>query len=207
MTSIKNLNPRSLVMTVNECFYCKKQDETIKYIYVDRLFGVKACNEHNEHAESDMKSYMKKYNIVHVKEAILLPEVKELFDFLTDDMKIVRTNGTVDSGWKLLHNFYEFIPSFKKVDGVWRFPIMKETSDLDYTTKMVRISSMFDEKLDYHKNENFSKLVENAISSLELKLSSYIEKDFVVDYEDEHPSIKKFVINGRMVRVFEHESV
>lgn len=207
MASIKNLNPRSLVMTVNECFYCKKQDETIKCIYVDRLFGVKACIEHNEHAESDMKSYMKKHNIIHVKEAILIPEVKELFDFLTDDMKNVRTNGTVDSGWKLLHNFYEFIPSFKKVDGVWRFPVIKETSDLDYVTKMVQISSMFDEKLDYHKNKDFKKLVDNAISSIESKLASYIEKEFTIEHEDEHPSIKNFVINERMVRVFEHKSI
>ena len=192
-------------MTVNECFYYKKQDETIKWIYVDRLLGMKVFNEHNENTESDMESYMKKHKIVHVKEAILLPEVKELFDFLTDDIKIVRTNGTVDSGWKLLHNFYEFFPSFKKVDGVWRFPVIKESSDLDYTTKMIHISSMFDKKLDYHKSENFVKLVENAISSLETKVSSYVEKDFVVEYEDEHPSIKTIVMNGRMVRVFENK--
>ena len=207
MSTIKSLNPRSLVMTINECFYCKKTEEKIRCICVDRLFGVKACDEHKEHAEADMKSYMKKNKIIHVKDGIEIPEVKQLFDFLSDNMKILRTNGYVDSGWKLNKNAYDFIPSFKKVDDVWRFPAIKITEDeMDFTTKTIRMYAMLDERLEYVKDSKFIKLVKDACDTLDSKLDSYKEKSNLTDYSEEHPSISKYVIDGKVVRVFEHVS-
>lgn len=204
MSEIKSLNPRSLVMTVNECFYCK-ETEKIRFICVDRLFGVKACEEHKEHAEADMQSYMKKNKIIHVKDGIEIPEVKQLFDFLTDNIKIIRTNGNVDSEWKLNKNSYDFVPSFRKVDDDWRFPVIKITEDeMDFTTKNIRMSSMLDERLEYFKESKFSKLVKDACDILDSKLDSYKEKYNMQDYTEEHPSIAKYVIDGKIVRVFEN---
>ncbi len=204
MSEIKSLNPRSLVMTMNKCFYCK-ETEKIRFICVDRLFGVKSCNEHKEHAEADMQSYMKKNKIIHVKDGIEIPEVKQLFDFLTDNMKIIRTNGNVESGWKLNKNSYDFVPSFRKVDDNWRFPVIKITEDeMDFTTKTIRMSLMLDERLDYMKDSKFIKLVKDACNSLDFKLDSYKEKSNMEDYTEEHPTILKCMIDGKVVRVFEN---
>ncbi len=185
--------------------FIAKKPEKIRFICVDRLFGVKACEEHKEHGEADMKSYMKKNKIIHVKDGIEISEVKQLFDFLTDNIKIIRTSGDIDSGWKLNKNAYDFIPSFRKVDGDWRFPAIKITEDeIDFTTKTIRMSSMLDERLDYVKDAKFIKLVKDACDSLDSKLDSYKEKSNMEDYTEEHPTIVKCMIDGKVVRVFEN---
>ena len=199
----KSLNPCSLVMTREECFYCHKFDSSLRMFVVDRLYGMKACSLHYENAQTDIKSFMKKNKIIHIKEAIQNQDIKNFFNFLGDNMKIIRTNGSVDDGWKLMEENYDSIPSLKIIKGKWCFPVVKYTNKVDVISKMVVFSEMNNPLLGYFSDKNFDTILKNALNAIELIIDSYPDntEDETTEYMDRE-DIYHCVVDDKIARVF-----
>ncbi len=204
MNKIKNINPRTLVMTVNQCFYCdKKQD--IKMVCVDRLFGVKACDEHYEHARNNIKNYMKKNKMIYAHSIIKNEKVKEFFDYFKKSMKVVRSSGIIDKGWNFMVKDPEFIPLVKFVNNEWIIPVIKnESNGYDGVCKNIKFKSLMDQDLDYCYDPNFVNMYNEVV---EIFNNEVIISDENVSEETEDfldgPCIVKYKIGDRDVRVFE----
>ena len=93
MEVINSLNPCSLVMTKGSCFYCNKNDNSVKMFCIERLFGMKACSDHYANAEKDIYRYYKENNKINIKDAMKNEDIKQFIDYLGDNIKVIRSNG------------------------------------------------------------------------------------------------------------------
>jgi hypothetical protein len=202
MQNIKSLNPRNLVMTVNKCFYCDN-NENIYMVCVDRLFGLKTCPEHKANAKKDINAYMKKNKSIHAYRAMKNNDVKDFFNYFQNEMKVVRSNGVIDSGWKLMVNNFDSMPTIRFHNGEWLIPVIKMQEGRDGVIKNIKLSDFLNPDLGYSSNENFIRMYRkvNDYFSEEIKLDDEEINKEPENYPD-LPDIIKYNINGQVVRVF-----
>ncbi len=202
MTEIKSLIPIRLVMTFDECFYCKKKDD-LKIYQVDRLFGLRACKDHHEYMFRDCKAYMHIKNIVHIRDAILDENIKNLLEYFGDKLRVIRSNGDINDDWRIVKESWEFIPSFKKIKNKWSIMVEKISID-DSISKFVKLETFLDPKLGYINDKRFKILVNKAIASLDagLYIDHFIAQPKPEEYRDESPNIVHVIKDGIPGRVF-----
>jgi hypothetical protein len=176
--SINNsIYPRNLVMSPIGCFYCKSENE-IKLFLIDHLFGLKACKDHYENANKDCKIYMHQNKIVLFQDALDNQIIKKLFDYLENEISIIRSNGNIDNGWKIIKsNYYCFtsITDFSSNitngnntihNSEWCIKIEKDNEN-ESIVKHITLLSLLDNKLDYYKNEEFVNILNKSIKILD----------------------------------------
>ena len=204
MATYDCLTPRRLVMTLNGCFYCNVCNDTnLKMILVDHLFGLKACPDHCENAKRDVNAYMHREKMVLVKDAIKNNDIKNLFDYLGDNIKIIRSNGEKDEGWLICKSSFDFIPSISKYNNEWSIILEKKNED-GVITKRVVLNSLKNPELGYIHDNTFSVLLDKAFSVLDhgIYIEDYLRQPIPSNYND-LPSINTYIINNQEVRVFE----
>jgi hypothetical protein len=100
MTVCKVLQPRSIVMTVDACWYCQDSNTTSCMIVIWPI-GLKHCHNHADVARRDCNAYMHttKQIPIHVaKKHSKLTRLLEMFEQST--FVIRRTSGVLETGWK-----------------------------------------------------------------------------------------------------------
>jgi hypothetical protein len=204
MNNLKNINPRTLIMTVNQCFYCDNKND-IRMVCVDRLFGVKACEEHYDHARSNINNYMKKNKMIYAHTIIENEQVKKFFDYFNGSMKVVRSSGIIDNGWKFMKKDTETIPLVKYVNDEWFIPVIKSENDgYDEICKYIKLNSLMNPDLDYCYDTNFVKMYRKIIEIFNNEVIMN-ENDYNIETEDfpDGPFFVKYNIGDRDVRVFQ----
>lgn len=105
MTQLKVLyaEPFRLVMIPSVCTYCTKSHTGVEY--VEHQQGILRCDEHKPLAQRDVRAYLYRCGKVNYKDAIDDPLFKttELLDM---DIKVRRSSGVVEDGWRLAKPFY-----------------------------------------------------------------------------------------------------
>lgn len=198
-----SLIPRSLVLTPQECFYCHNRDEdNLHWVEVDRMFGLKTCKDHVDRANRDCKAFMHKNKIVQIRDAIKDQNIKNLFDYLGSNIKVIRSNGNIDDGWKINIRNCDHIPYIKCYKGSWSIMLEKENG-FDSIVKNVNIESFLNPELKYAEDNNFKILIEKAISSLDggLYIEHFISQPKPNEYYDDD-CIVNTVFKGRPVRMY-----
>ena len=123
------------------CSYCNNITPLIEGRYD---FGIRYCLNHKNQAQNDMKKYLILKNLVFVEDVrIKFPDV---YSALNTGIPIRRTNGNLDSNWKLdkqkmiLKNEFGWVISFYKLDSslnkilVKNIPLSIFIEDIAYST-------------------------------------------------------------------------
>uniref|UniRef100_A0A6C0GZ85 Uncharacterized protein n=1 Tax=viral metagenome TaxID=1070528 RepID=A0A6C0GZ85_9ZZZZ len=176
--SINNsIYPRNLVMSPIGCFYCKSENE-VKLFLIDYLFGLKACKDHYENADNDCKIYMNQNKIVLFHDALHNQTIKKLLDYLENEFSIIRSNGNIDNGWKILKSKYYCFSSITDYssnitnsnntihNSEWCIKIEKDNEN-ESIVKHITLLSLLDNKLDYYKDEEFVNILNKSIQILD----------------------------------------
>lgn len=148
------LVPRSLVMTLNECFYCGSEDPN--FIQIERLFGLKACDIHKKSAIRDCNAYMHREKIVKFNDAVNNSIINELIKELQNEFSIIRSNGNIESGWTLKKDYWYNTCQIRCIDNEWTIDCTNHAKKLE---KPAKIS-------DFKTIGISSEIVNNAIKVL-----------------------------------------
>jgi len=190
--------PRSLCMRQCICDYCGQTNT--KSIRIEYLFGILTCNEHYLWGKRDCNSYMHISGIVHMKDAIQIPEISEFINMITVCnymFPIVRTSGILQTGWMLVEGMYE---SITRINNIWHIHLY---NDIEHIYKYIPITYFLENNVIQMFPLDFSKYL---VSTLRILEEGVYVKDFqkqplnakeVVDA----PCISKIMVNGQVVRV------
>jgi len=118
------LVPRSTVMTPMVCFYCGQEQSKIGKGTLYHLFGIKHCDNHVINAIRDCNAYQHRENLL-VMDKIKNPEILkfiDLLDGLPEGFSVERSNGEIQTGWKINKGYF-YEPAFiTKINGYWTIP-------------------------------------------------------------------------------------
>lgn len=145
------LEPRSLVMTPSECFYCFGQEG----IYCSRIsfnFGIKSCRNHYNTSIRDCKAYMHRNHIVRIIDIIKVCE--SFFELLKMGFPVLRSNGCIEEGWTICEDSYEHeLIDYDNTHDEWTIPVRKDNirkriliSDMLKPDILTKLPSTFEEK-------------------------------------------------------------
>jgi hypothetical protein len=194
------LVPRSTVMTPMICFYCGQEQAKIGKGILYHLFGIKHCDNHVINAIRDCNAYQHRENLL-VMDKMKNPEILkfiDLLDRLPEGFSVERSNGEIQTGWKINKGYF-YEPAFiTKINGYWTIPCTNGE-----TYKNVKL-------INFIRNipiENILKIVEDIIDILDegvyKKDQEDYEKVFNVDtsvhYEDGE-IIKYILYEGQICR-------
>ena len=96
------LEPRSLVMTRSECFYCFGEEG----LYCGQVFynfGIRSCDNHYKAAVRDCRAYMHREKIVHIADVLDHPFIEAL----KRGFSVLRSSGVQEDGWSLNVGTYD----------------------------------------------------------------------------------------------------
>ena len=125
------LNPRSLVMTRCECFYCFAIPDT-HVVEIEYNFGIKACDNHKEAAIRDCNAYQHRMKFISLRQATTHPKLKPFFDCLPSTFPVKRTSGLIEDDWTLNLGVFpitEYL-GFDKIKDGWVIPVMKKSAGI-----------------------------------------------------------------------------
>ena len=194
------LVPGSTVMTPMICFYCGQDESKMGSGMLYHLFGIKHCDIHITNAIRDCKAYQHRENLL-VMNRIKDPEILkfiDLLDGLPDGFSVERSNGEIQTGWKINKGYF-YEPAFiTKIDGHWTIPCTN-----DKTYKNVKLINF----ICFVPIENISKIVEDIIDILnegiykkeQEEYEKVLNKDTSVHYEDGE-IIKYVLYEGQICR-------
>lgn len=120
------LEPRSLVMTRSECFYCFGEEGKYCYTFIDN-FGIKSCDRHYKNSIRDCKAYMHKTGLVRISDLADYPAFQEFLEILSCEIPVKRTNGTIEDGWvfNVGEPYDKETIGFDKDISKWVIPVRK----------------------------------------------------------------------------------
>ncbi len=171
-----SIEPTSLVMRYNRCFYCKA-DSTGDY-GESHIFGIRHCAAHATAARRDYGAFLHKIDKVALYDAYNNAQLHPLLTFLeTTDMNIRRTNGIIENNWHLRQPNYADFVRICKIGEDWCVPMIHNS----HITKNVPLVHFLETTiLVANANilpENFTQMVANALMVLEAGIyrSFYME--------------------------------
>jgi hypothetical protein len=182
------VEPYSFIMTANKCDYCYNTDT--KSVLYQRLYGIKACEEHYEWASHDMKAYFQENDMVAFKDAMLNPAVKEFIESLGDEFEVKRSSGVVEKGWRINKGCTYTGKKYFQYDecGGWSFPA-KIGENEDIITKNVALS--------YYPNSDAAiKALDDGIYKIDISGT--------VSQYKEVPGIGRVIVDNEVIRVLLH---
>ena len=133
---------RLCFVTFSSCDYCGpmphgKEAEMV-CLPGDYFMGVIACDKCDDKAKRDIENYCK----ANLRYLITNEKIKELG--LGGDLKIKRSSGEVENGWRVSINERSFVITFGK-DGRIIIPMIKRSSsELEAITKGVGLNDICD---------------------------------------------------------------
>ena len=174
------IEPTSLVMRYNRCFYCSA-DSTGDY-GESHIFGIRHCAAHATAARRDYGAFLHTIDKVALHDAYNNAQLNPLLIFLeTTDMNIRRTNGTIENNWRLRQpNYADFI-RICKIGDEWCVPMIHN----NHITKNVPLVHFIEPTiLAANANnlpENFTQMIRDALKILEAGIyhSFYMEAKFL----------------------------
>jgi len=195
------LTPKCTVMTPMICFYCGQEQSKMDKGMLYHLFGIKHCDIHETNAIRDCKAYQHRENLL-VMNRIKDPEILkfiDLLDGLLDGFSVERSNGEIQTGWKINKGYFYEAAFITKINGYWTIPCTNGE-----TYKNVKL-------IDFMRNvpiENISKIVEDIIDILDEgvykkdqeEYEKVFNKDTSSHYEDAK-FIKNVLFEGQVCRI------
>ena len=199
------LNPRSLVMTRSECFYCFAP-EGVHCAQVDYNFGIKSCDYHYSTAVRDCNAYLHREKIVPVDRALKHPKRVSFFDNLPKTFPVLRSSGVVELDWALNEGNYPYIENLSYTTDSWSLPVRSRIGDIrkqilltDFLKPQIRV--LMPEGFDEEVNKANSILNSGLYSEENALYQTYINDSSLADVPDIR-EIKTILFNGMSVRVF-----
>lgn len=191
------LIPRNLVMTLNECFYCGIKDPD--FIQIQRLFGLKACNDHKACAIRDCNAYMHNMKMVKFEDAIDNSKIAPFINYLQNKsggFSILRSNGNLEKGWILKPHVWYNPCLIGCVEDEWHILCHNPTKELE---KSVKISSFASQVPIELINDAITTLNEGIYKNDYMLFNLYSNKDL----SQEVPECEGvYTIPGTNVRIF-----
>ena len=117
------LVPRSLVMTTVNCFYCGHSES--RFIQINHLIGLKACELHRQSAERDCKAYMHEQKMVRFEDAYEHPVLGRFLTVLRElqSFPVIRSSGEIQPGWKFKNDTYGDDTCIAADASEWKVPV------------------------------------------------------------------------------------
>jgi hypothetical protein len=134
------LVPRSLVMTTVNCFYCGHSES--RFIQINHLFGLKACEHHVLAAQRDCKAYMHEQKMVLFRDADRHPVLSRLLTVLRElpSFPVMRSSGEVQPGWIFQIDTFGDENCIASHDGEWKVPVRLPNPDHDSTKDLQKFT-------------------------------------------------------------------
>jgi hypothetical protein len=111
---------------------------------IEDLFGIIACDAHEEDAARDICAWMHRNGQVRLLTAKKLDGVKPFFDALPETFSIRRSSGAIDPGWRLPSGYGEVWARMKRVAGLWAIPVEKMEGE-DKWSRFVCLSAFLEQ--------------------------------------------------------------
>lgn len=136
--------PQSLCMAPCRCAYCGVA--AFGHHMVEDLFGIIACEAHEEDAARDICAYLHRNGQVRLLTAKTLDGVKPFFDALPATFSIRRTSGAIDPGWRLPTGYGEVWARMRCVAGSWVIPVEKMEGENKWS-RTVSLASFLEQEV------------------------------------------------------------
>ena len=197
------LNPRSLVMTRCECFYCFGP-EGERCAQIDYNFGIKSCDFHYTSAVRDCNAYLHRERFVPLHKAVKHPLLKPFFDLLPKQFPVLRSSGAVDLDWSVNGGVFPYSLNISFNKG-WSLPVKNKDGEI---CKYILLTDFLKPEILDLMPAGFDTVVSRAIANLEAGLYAeeqavyqrYLNDSSLADVPD-IPEIKTVMLNGTQVRV------
>lgn len=177
MLHMKCSEPRSLVMRIRVCDYCRapqyNANEKIPSndgsVYMALNKGILSCKEHRHLAKRDYKAYLGRNSRIDMKDAEEKPEIKRFLDVLREreeGFPVLRSNGNVDHGWKLegwAFDIADHIYKSKDSEYILRVKTIDINRDIH---KGVALNDYLRNDISCHFQEGFVDIVNDALNVL-----------------------------------------
>jgi hypothetical protein len=174
----------------NGCFYCNcssSEDNDVREYYAHYRFGIQACDKHKENALRDIKiCFWREYEndgcnpCVILSEAIEKTSIKELFEILGENIKIIRSNNEVDEEWKIAKKMPLDTPSIQSIYNEktnikdWCIPLKKKING-EEIFKYFQLLDFKEPRLKYIEIDGFSDLIDKICKEISDIFNSYKE--------------------------------
>ena len=127
------------------CAYCGVA--AFGHHMLEDLFGIIACEAHEEDAARDICAWMHRNGQVRLLTAKKLDGVKPFFDALPATFSIRRTSGAIDPGWHLPTGYGEVWARLRCVAGSWVIPVEKMEANGDKWSRTVTLASFLEQEV------------------------------------------------------------
>lgn len=179
-----SIEPTSLVMRYNRCFYCNN-DSTGDYgeMY---LFGIRYCDNHIHSARRDYSAFLHKMDKVALFDAYRNAQLRPLLLCLEDtDVHVRRTSGIIENNWRFRQaNTIDFI-RISKINYTWCMPMIHNNK----ITKNIPLTHFLEADILAANAavlpDNFAQMVHDALAVLE----AGIYRSFYEEATSLHPAI------------------
>ena len=121
------------------CSYCQVDlNDGAGYKGVSFRYGILHCPAHEEDAKRDIHNFMHATGVARIGDVLEHPDTKPFFEMIQGGIRVILSDGTEDSGWKLLDDPSNFPNILQKQAGVWVAPFYK-----DDAVKAVKLTDIF----------------------------------------------------------------
>lgn len=132
------LKPRRLVMTANVCFYCGRSSTGLKLI--ERLYGLKHCDNHAEAATRDCNAYLHEEKIIRLHDAFdheIIGRFLRILKSLENGFPVLRSSGEIQDGWTVHELGWE--GTFLRLhDGDWKLHVLWKSPDGNFHNDILK---------------------------------------------------------------------
>ena len=112
--------PVRLVMIKLRCPYCGcNLNDGAYFKGVSYRYGILHCAEHSGHARHDIQDYMNSTGVARIGDVLEDTNTAPFFATIQDGIYVRRSNGTIDSGWKLLNDPVHSLNILQKQADGW----------------------------------------------------------------------------------------
>jgi len=154
--------PRRLVCLRVNCFYCN--NESTFDIYIEYLFGLRACKNCLELAKRDIRAYLHKNKIVMVNDFNDNEVLKSFIDYVSEKkLRVKRSNGSIENDWTIcsLDIMNQILFHFSESHNDWILPCANKDKSV---SKNITLSSLKNPELEY--DVEFNDLVDKVTKIL-----------------------------------------
>jgi len=113
---------------------------------IEDLFGIIACEAHEEEATRDICAWMHRNGQVRLGYARSVDGVKPFFDALPETFSIRRSSGAIDPGWRLPSGYGEVWARMRCVAGSWVIPVEKMEGENKWS-RTVTLASFLEQEV------------------------------------------------------------